>query len=271
MKGMFSAFAFVTRSPSPATARLGGRGVRHRGAERADPPGGLRPRQRRTRQLPQGPERGRRISALVASGQTVYAGGDFTQVGGMPRRNVAAFSHVPGDLGTVLPFDGDVDGPVRALALSGDKLYAGGSSPASTAALPRSSATAATWPRSTPTTGLDRGWDPDADNVVRALAVQGDTVFAGGDFANVNSASRASGWPRSTQSGDGGFATGTRGPMRRSARWRPMARRSSRAATLRRRAVSRVRASRTSTGRPARRTRSARRWTPRSAAARCRP
>jgi hypothetical protein len=126
------------------------------------------------------------VSALVASDRTVYLAGDFSQVGGMPRRNVAAVQHLPGDQGTVLPFDGDVDGPVRALALAGDKVYIGGQFTAvngSIASLRRERRNLAALDA---TTGLDRGWDPDADNVVRALAIMGDTVFAGGEFTTVN-------------------------------------------------------------------------------------
>lgn len=124
------------------------------------------------------------VSALVASGSTVYAAGGFTQVGGLPRRNIAALRNVPGEEGAVLPFD--VDGPVRALALAGDTLYLGGtfsSVNGSLAALKRDRRNLAAVDS---TTGLARDWDPDADNAVRALAVAGDTVFAGGEFGMVN-------------------------------------------------------------------------------------
>ena len=126
------------------------------------------------------------ISALVASGSTVYAAGGFTQVGGMPRRNVAAFRNVPGEPGTVLPFDGDVDGPVRALALAGDTLYLGGtftSVNGSIASLKRDRRNLAAVDS---TTGIARDWDPDADSAVTALTVAGNTVFAGGAFGMVN-------------------------------------------------------------------------------------
>ena len=126
------------------------------------------------------------MAALVASGSTVYAGGAFTQVGGIPRRNVAAFRNVPGEQGTVLPFDGDVDGPVQSLALTGDTLYLGGTFRASTEASPRSSATRRNLAAVDATTGIARDWDPDADSAVSALAVAGDTVFAGGAFGMVN-------------------------------------------------------------------------------------
>ena len=126
------------------------------------------------------------ISALVASGSTVYAGGGFTQVGGMPRRNVAAFRNVPGEQGTVLPFDGDVDGPVQSLALAGDTLYLGGtftSVNGSIASLKRDRRNLAAVDS---TTGIARDWDPDADSAVTALTVAGNTVFAGGAFGMVN-------------------------------------------------------------------------------------
>jgi beta-propeller uncharacterized protein DUF5122 len=126
------------------------------------------------------------VSALAASGSTVYAGGSFTSVGGVPRRNIAAFRHVPGEEGTVLPFDADVNGPVRALALTGSTLYLGGQFQNINGALaallkPRNNLAAVD-----ATTGLGLPWDPNADGQVNALAVDGDTVFAGGNFAMVN-------------------------------------------------------------------------------------
>ena len=126
------------------------------------------------------------VLALAASGTTVYAGGSFAQVGGQPRQSVAAVRNVTGGQGTVLPFDPDVGGVVHALAVAGDALYLGGSFATvngSLAALKRDRRNLAAVSSDT---GLDRGWDPDADAVVRALAVAGGTVFAGGDFATVN-------------------------------------------------------------------------------------
>ena len=126
------------------------------------------------------------VFALVASGTTVYAAGSFTAVGGQPRRNVAAVTHVPGQAGTVLPFDVDVDGPVNALALAGGALYLGGSFSSVNGALAALKRNRRNLAAVAADTGLARDWDPDADNAVRALAVAGDTIFAGGDFATVN-------------------------------------------------------------------------------------
>jgi trimeric autotransporter adhesin len=126
------------------------------------------------------------VVELVASGVTVYVAGSFTSVGGVPRRNIAAVTNVPGETGTVLPFDVDVNGTVRALALAGDTLYLGGNFSevnSGLAALKRNRRNLAAVD---PTTGVTRDWDPDADNAVQSLAIAGDTVFAGGDFLTVN-------------------------------------------------------------------------------------
>src|SRR5215210_4330962 len=124
---------------------------------------------------------GNGVSALLASGSMVYAGGGFTTVGGMPRHNVAAFRHLPGEDGTVLPFDVATDGPVRALALAGDTLYLGGQFQnvnTTLASLKRARSNLAAVAADT---GLARNWDPNADGPVNALAVSGDTIFAGGE------------------------------------------------------------------------------------------
>ena len=126
------------------------------------------------------------VSSLAASGSMVYVAGNFTQVGGTPRRNIAAVRNVPGEPGTVLPFDVDVDGPVHALAQAGDTIYLGGqftSVNGSLAALKRDRRNLAAVDAAT---GIARDWDPDADNAVTALTVAGDTVFAGGAFGMVN-------------------------------------------------------------------------------------
>ena len=150
----------------------------------------------------------------------------------MPRRNVAAFRNVPGEAGTVLPFDGDVDGPVHALALAGDTLYLGGpftSVNGSIASLKRDRRNLAAVDA---TTGLARDWDPDADSAVNALTVAGDTVFAGGDFGMVNRTT-----PRQRLAAFDAQAArpgrGTRAPTHRCGRSRSTGRRSSPAATSR--------------------------------------
>jgi hypothetical protein len=132
---------------------------------------------------------GNGVSALAASGPMVYVGGQFTQVGSEPRQNVAAVQNVPGEDGTVLPFDVATDGIVRALALSGDTLYLGGQFQnvnTTLASLKRARSNAAAVDAGT---GVARPWDPNLDAPVDALATAGDTVFLGGEFATANGGS----------------------------------------------------------------------------------
>src|SRR2546427_10123 len=64
-----------------------------------------------------------RVAALAVSGNTVYAGGEFTNVGGQPRARVAAIDALTG---AALPLDIGTDGTVRALALAQGRLCLGG-------------------------------------------------------------------------------------------------------------------------------------------------
>ena len=63
--------------------------------------------------------------ALSPDGGTLYVGGDFTRIGGSPRRNLAAIDM---QKGRVTGWDPGADGPVGALAVStdGEVVYAGG-------------------------------------------------------------------------------------------------------------------------------------------------
>jgi hypothetical protein len=126
------------------------------------------------------------VNALVASGTTVYVGGNFTTIGTSARRFVAAVRHVPGEAGTVLPFDVHADGSVRALALAGSTLYIGGQFSTVNGGLASLTRERRNLVAVDATTGLATDWDPDADAAVLALAVGGDTVYAGGDFTTVN-------------------------------------------------------------------------------------
>ncbi|MFF7130626.1 fibronectin type III domain-containing protein [Streptomyces sp. NPDC016566] len=64
------------------------------------------------------------VRAIDTTDRTVYLGGDFDVVDGRTRKHVAAFT--PG--GTLLPFEADIDAPVRALSVvpAHEKLYVGG-------------------------------------------------------------------------------------------------------------------------------------------------
>ena len=130
------------------------------------------------------------VYALAVSGSTVYVGGAFMSIGGQPRNRIAALDTTTGNATTWNPNAwGDVIYPwttpyVSALVVSGPTVYAGGwftsiggQSRNYIAALDA-------------VTGNATAWNPNASNIsslinVRALAVSGSTVYAGGEFTTI--------------------------------------------------------------------------------------
>ena len=132
------------------------------------------------------------VFALAISGSTVYLGGDFNgpnsinaNTTGVTRNRAAA---VDATTGVATGWDPDANGDVAALAVSGSTVYLGGqfngpnSINANTTGVTRNYAAAVD-----ATNGAATAWDPDANNVVVALAVSGSTVYLGGDFTGPNS------------------------------------------------------------------------------------
>ncbi|HTL54975.1 MAG TPA: hypothetical protein VL361_04815 [Candidatus Limnocylindrales bacterium] len=119
----------------------------------------------------------RSVSALAVSGSDLYAGGNFTNAGGITANYIAkwdgsAWSALGSGMG------GGVQYPpigVSALAVSGSDLYAGGNF---TTAGGTTANYIAKWDGSA-WSALSSGMD----NPVSALAVSGSEVYAGGNFA----------------------------------------------------------------------------------------
>jgi hypothetical protein len=135
------------------------------------------------------------VYTLAVVGGRVYAGGRFLTAGGAPAHGIAVWdgyrwSSVGGGLRT-----GDYDGVVRALAIAGPKIYAGGSF--------RSAGTVnvnniAMWD--------GQKWSPLAAGIgggmeqVLGIAVQDGNVFAVGNFSRAGKAAvaNAARWDGST-------------------------------------------------------------------------
>lgn len=137
--------------------------------------------------LPRYPKvNGEILTAISDSAGGWFIGGLFTAVGGQPRRHLA---HIFAG-GEVAAWSPDPNDQVHALALSGATLYVGGRFD-SIATLPRSRIAAVDV-----ATGAARRWDPSATGnlygltVVSALAVRGDTVYAGGNFLSIGGQTR---------------------------------------------------------------------------------
>jgi hypothetical protein len=117
-----------------------------------------------------------RVNALAIIDDTIYAGGDFQTIGGQAHICLAAI----GTNGGPLDWKADTQGPVYALAVSGNTLYAGGSFPSvadRNGSKPRHGLAAIN------VDGDLLNWNPDAGtSVAEALAVFGNTVYAGGFF-----------------------------------------------------------------------------------------
>ncbi|MCB9412577.1 MAG: hypothetical protein H6525_07000 [Actinobacteria bacterium] len=147
------------------------------------------------------------VLALTNSGNTVYAGGAFSSVGGQVRQRLAAMDTTSGIVTGWSPTVGGVSVPtVRALALSGSTVYAGGEF-TTVAGQPRNNIVAVDAVTGTPTS-----WNPSPIGSIEALAVAGGTVYAGGQFTDIGGQPRnniaaldattaaASGWnPNSDQ------------------------------------------------------------------------
>jgi trimeric autotransporter adhesin len=126
------------------------------------------------------------VRSLAVSAQgTVYVGGDFSAISGVPRFQLAALE--PSDAAPALPqFHPDPRAPVRALAVAGSTLYAGGyfNSLRGTERLNLAALDAA---------GSLLDWAPPTSGAVEALAVRdsGSTVYVGGTFATIGGKQKA--------------------------------------------------------------------------------
>jgi hypothetical protein len=128
------------------------------------------------------------VYALAVAGPTVYVAGNFGNIGGQPRSDIAALDATTGAATSWNPNAGHPPNPIgnwiNALAVSGSRVYAGGSF-GHIGGQPRNNIAALD-----ATTGAVTSWDPNANDRVNALAVSGSTVYAGGDFTSTGGMAR---------------------------------------------------------------------------------
>jgi len=133
--------------------------------------------------------------AWDSSNENLYVGGSFTSIGGAARNNMAHFnlSIVASD-DIVTGWAPNVEGIVRALLLDAvnSRLYVGGEFTSIDTVLANSRNRLAALDTTATVAGeYDMGWNPDANAVVRTLALLGDSLYIGGDFSTINGVS----WP----------------------------------------------------------------------------
>ena len=129
------------------------------------------------------------VEGIAVEGSRVYVGGAFTAVGGAERRFVAA---IDAGTGAVVPWSGDAtaDGiSVDAMQVEGSRIYVGGTFTVM-GGKPRNHLAALST-----ATGLATDWNPDVgghgrNTSINDLRVDGQTVYAGGDFGTMGTADR---------------------------------------------------------------------------------
>ena len=107
-------------------------------------------------------------------GTTVYAGGEFTAIGGQKRSYLAAVDAQ----GAALAWAPEPIGKVEVVRIAGSHLFAGGRF-TGLGAIVRNGLAAID------ATGALKSWNPNAYGGARALAVTGNTIYAGGVFTTV--------------------------------------------------------------------------------------
>jgi RHS repeat-associated protein len=122
------------------------------------------------------------VRALALDGTTLYAGGAFTAMGGLPRGSIGAVNTATG---TPTSWSPNANFNVRALAISGGRLYAGGNF---TTIANTSKKRVAAFDLSTG--ALDTGFTADADAAVNALAIEGTNLYLGGEFQKIGTTTR---------------------------------------------------------------------------------
>jgi hypothetical protein len=133
------------------------------------------------------------VNALASGGTVLYAGGNFTSIGGQSRNFLAALDPASGSATAFdpnvfyTPPPGDInDGQVYALALNGSTLFAGGTF--DSVSEQRFTHLAAM----NAVIGTPLEWYPQPNNPVFALALSGTTLSVGGSFQTIALTNRTS-------------------------------------------------------------------------------
>lgn len=122
-----------------------------------------------------------KVLALSADRSTLYVGGQFAHVNGLPRMGFASFAVATGELTPLAP---NVNATVNAIAVRGRTVYLGGNFNRVNG-LPRTRLAAVNADN-----GALTGWAPTADATVQALVAPpgARAIVAGGSFARLNQA-----------------------------------------------------------------------------------
>ena len=144
------------------------------------------------------PEADAGVATLAISGTTVYAGGEFTTIGGETRERIAAIcatAKCEGEVaaGDATAWNPKANGAVDAIVVSGATVYAGGAFTEVGGSLrERVAAVCATAKCEGEVAAAGAtAWNPElVGTAVLALAISGSTVYLGGEFTKAGGAAR---------------------------------------------------------------------------------
>jgi hypothetical protein len=125
------------------------------------------------------------VLALTISGTDLYAGGDFSNIGGQTRNNIAKLSTTGTGLADAT-WNPNANNTIQALTLSFTDLYVGGNF-TNIGGQTRNRIAKIT------TTGAgtaDATWNPNADQDVETLALSGTDLYVGGFFNSIGGQAR---------------------------------------------------------------------------------
>ncbi|MDF1629361.1 MAG: hypothetical protein P1U78_06130 [Alcanivoracaceae bacterium] len=131
--------------------------------------------------LPWNPGADGEVNALLSAGAVIYAGGNFSDVGGLSRQNLAAIDLT----GVPLVWNPGTNGSVDVLLADGSAIYAGGQF---TFAGGGVADTARAYLAAFDTDGDLLAWSPAVDARVRSMTLLGSDIYVGGDFTNAGAA-----------------------------------------------------------------------------------
>jgi len=132
------------------------------------------------------------VNTISVSGDTVYIGGSFTEIGGITRNNVAAVTGPALFPATLYDWDPNIDGPVSSLSVHNNTIYIGGQFKV-VSGNERTNSAAVT------TEGILTDWTPGtisrepAQYPVETIVSDSNTIFVGGNFNMINAVKWESG------------------------------------------------------------------------------
>ena len=125
------------------------------------------------------------VYSLALSGTTLYASGQFLNIGGSPRNRIAALDTTL-NVNNATSWNPNANSDVRAILKSGTTIYAGGSF-SNIGGQARNFIAALDTTLNTNNATL---WDPSANSFVKSLTNAGAYIYAGGDFTAIGGQAR---------------------------------------------------------------------------------